>query len=206
MTRRSLTTRERVAGLRFPIRGRRVLLEPTTSKRVVELVRLLNEPSVSRWTLHMPYPYREEHAREWVRRTARNRRAGTSLGLSVVRRSDGRLLGGVGIHHIEEGGGRGEVGYWIGSEHRGRGYASEAVDLLVRTAFRRLGLHRIEARVFPGNRASQRVARRAGFRYECRLRDEVKKGGRWRATLLFSRLPSDRRPGPRRRVYARRRR
>jgi len=95
------------------------------------------------------------------------------------------------LHHLEEGGSSAEVGYWIGREHRGQGYATEAVNLLVRTGFSRLGLHRIEARIFPGNLASRRLAKRCGFRYEGRLRDEVKKNGRWRSTLLYSRLSSD---------------
>ncbi len=139
----------------------------------------------------MPYPYRARDARWWVRRTKKNRRKGRDLNLTIVRRADGTLLGGVGLHHLEEGGSSAEVGYWIGREHRGQGYATEAVNLLVRTGFSRLGLHRIEARIFPGNLASRRLAKRCGFRYEGRLRDEVKKNGRWRSTLLYSRLSSD---------------
>jgi ribosomal-protein-alanine N-acetyltransferase len=113
-----------------------------------------------------------------------------------VRRSDGEVLGGVGLHDLKEGDPCAEVGYWIGREHRGQGYATEAVSLLVRTGFTRLGLHRIEALVFPANVASRGVMRGCGFRYEGRLRDEARKDGRWRSTLLFARIASD--PPPRR--------
>jgi len=131
------------------------------------------------------------NAREFLRNTTRQRRTGRSLVLMVVRRQDGALLGGVGLHHLEERGDSAEAGWWIGKEHRGFGYATEAVDLLVRTGFRRLALHRVQAFVFPRNRASRAVARRCGFRYEGRLRDEARKGRRWVATLLFARLASD---------------
>ncbi|HKN06118.1 MAG TPA: GNAT family N-acetyltransferase [Thermoplasmata archaeon] len=191
MARRHSSPRRRIARLRFPLRGRRVELVPPGPEHIPAVVQLMGEPSVARMTLHIPYPYTKRDGRDWVRRTRMNRRSGRTLGLSVLRRSDGALLGGVGLHHLEEGGTSAEVGYWIGREHRGRGYATEAVNLLVRTGFRRLGLHRIEARVFPGNLASRRLARRCGFRYEGRLRDEVRKNGRWRATLLYSRLASD---------------
>lgn len=186
--------RRRIGRLNFPLSGRRVDLVLPAPGQLPEAVRLLSEPSVARWTLHIPFPYRERDGRDWIRRAAEGRRSGRSLGLMVVRRSDRRLLGGVGLHHFEEGGSAAEVGYWIGREHRGHGYASEAVDLLVRTGFTRLGLHRIEARVFPANLASRRVAERCGFHYEGRLRDEAWKDGHWRAILLFSRLVSD--PAP----------
>jgi len=205
------TPRYTLARLPLPLRGRRVDLTVPSVSQIPELERLLNEPSVSRWTLHMPYPYRERDARDWLKRSARSRRAGTSLGLTVVRRSDGAVLGGVGLHHLEPGGTSAEVGYWIGREHRGQGYAREAVARIVRTGFRDLGLHRVEARIFVSNVRSRRVAKRAGFHYEGRLRDEVWKQGRWRSVLLFSRLASDPTPfeprgrGPRAQPARRRR-
>lgn len=165
------------------------LLLPTAAE-VPETARLLNEPSVSRYTLHIPYPYRERHGRDWVRIAAKGRRTGRSLGLTVVRRADGAILGGVGLDDISENDSA-ELGYWIGREHRGKGYASEAVDLMVRTGFRRLGLFRIEALVFPANAASRRVLKKCGFRFEGRLRGEAWKNGRWQTTLLFARLRTD---------------
>ncbi len=177
--------------LPLPLRGRRVDLIAPTPREIPALTRLLNEPSIARWSLHMPFPYRRNDARMWIRRTRVNRRAGRSLGLTIVRRSDGQVLGGVGLHHLERGSYSGEVGYWVGREFRGHGYATEAVRVLVRTAFRDLGLHRVEARVFTANARSRRVAARSGFRYEGRLRDEVWKSGRWRSVLLYSCLASD---------------
>ncbi|MGA7476391.1 MAG: GNAT family N-acetyltransferase [Thermoplasmata archaeon] len=191
MPARPTSPRRRIARLRFPLHGRRVDLVLPVSAHVPAVVRLLNDPSVARWTLHVPHPYTKRDGRKWIRNATAGRRSGRWLGLTVVRRSDGEILGGVGLHDLETGRTRAEVGYWIGREHRGHGYATEAVNLLVRTGFTRLGLHRIEARVFPGNTASRGVARRCGFRYEGRLRDEVRKDGRWRATLLFARIASD---------------
>ena len=191
--------RARILSLRFPIRGRRVELALPDRDRIPELVRLLNEPSVARFTLTIPYPYTARDARAWIARAQRGRRAGEWLSLSVVRRSDGAILGGVGLHQFSERSARAEVGYWLGREYRGQGYAAEATELLLRVAFRELQLHRIEARVFPGNESSRSLARRCGFRYEGRLRDEVVKDGQWRSSWLFARLATDR-PGSRPRL------
>ncbi|HYA71477.1 MAG TPA: GNAT family N-acetyltransferase [Thermoplasmata archaeon] len=191
MARRSSPLRVRLTRLRFPIHGPRVDLVLPSSRHVPALVRLMEEPSVARGSLHIPYPYSVRDALAWVRATARDRRRGEALGLAIVRRANGELLGGALLHQFHEGSRRAEVGYWLGRKHRGQGYATEATRLLMSVGFDRLGLHRIEARIFPRNAASLRVVRRCGFRYEGRLRDEVQKDGRWRTTLLFARLASD---------------
>jgi len=197
MPHRGNSVERRIPRLRLPIRGRRIELVLPASDQIPSFVRLLNEPSVARWTLHMPYPYRERDGRDWVRRAGKGRRAGQALNLTIRRRSDEAILGGAGIHQISGDGSSAEVGYWLGKEYRGHGYAAEAVDLLARSGFRRLGIHRLEALIFPANAASRRLAQRCGFRYEGRLRDEVLKDGRWRATLLYARIASD--PPPARR-------
>ena len=59
--------------------------------------------------------------------------------------------------------GAAEIGYGILEEHRGRGYASEAVDAAVNWALQQHGVTRMEAETEPDNRASQRVLEKCGF-------------------------------------------
>jgi ribosomal-protein-alanine N-acetyltransferase len=56
----------------------------------------------------------------------------------------------------------------------------DGLELVLRHAFLGLGLHRIEANIQPGNRASISLARGAGFRREGFSRRYLKIGGRWR--------------------------
>jgi len=58
------------------------------------------------------------------------------------------------------------VGYWLGKEHTGNGYMTEALGLMMHHAFVTLGLHRLEANIQPHNEPSKAAARRAGFRLE----------------------------------------
>jgi [ribosomal protein S5]-alanine N-acetyltransferase len=60
-----------------------------------------------------------------------------------------------------------ELSYQIYAQaDRGQGYATQAVDLLVRYLFARLKVNRIRLIIHPGNRASCRVAEKCGFTLE----------------------------------------
>ena len=56
----------------------------------------------------------------------------------------------------------------------------EGIELVLRRAFLTLRLHRIEANIQPGNRASIALAAGAGFRREGFSPRYLKIGGRWR--------------------------
>ncbi|MFN8113996.1 MAG: GNAT family protein [Solirubrobacterales bacterium] len=55
------------------------------------------------------------------------------------------------------------VGYAAVTGHERRGLMTEALGLVLDEAFGRLGLHRIEANIQPGNAASIALVRRLGF-------------------------------------------
>lgn len=56
-----------------------------------------------------------------------------------------------------------EIGYGIAARHRGQGYATEALRLMVAEAFVRSDTPHVFATVNPANLASQRVLAKAGF-------------------------------------------
>ncbi|HLT78854.1 MAG TPA: GNAT family protein [Ferrovibrio sp.] len=108
-----------------------------------------------------------------------------------LRRSN-TLLGGITLSNLRRGASQcGELGYWIGLPHTGKGYMTEALALVVAHSFGPLKLHRLEAACVPENEASQRVLRRAGFRPEGVLREYLKIDGVWRDHRLYARLASD---------------
>ncbi|NJD99555.1 N-acetyltransferase [Thermococcus sp. LS1] len=89
---------------------------------------------------------------------------------AVIENSSRSLVGLVGLHKIDFHNGRAELGYFIGKEYWGRGYASEAVSLAVRYAFEWLNLRKVYAHVYESNGASIRILEKNGF----------KLAGRWR--------------------------
>jgi ribosomal-protein-alanine N-acetyltransferase len=79
-------------------------------------------------------------------------------------------------------------------EFAGRGYATEAVQLLVDYLFAGKKQHRIHLVIVPENAASRRVAEKCGFVLEGTVRGAFYNDGRNQDVLLYSLLKTDPRP------------
>lgn len=100
-----------------------------------------------------------------------------------------RLLGGTGLHGLDWGVRRFEIGYWIRASAQGHGYVSEAVRALTAMAFDHLRARRVEIRMDDTNRRSRAVAERCGFELEGILRnDSLTPAGEPRNTCVYARV------------------
>ncbi|VTS47311.1 acetyltransferase, GNAT family [Streptococcus porcinus] len=81
----------------------------------------------------------------------------------------------------------GELGYFIHNQHWRKGFAYEALSALVEASWKELGFHRLEAQISPGNRASQQLAEKLGFVYECRRPKFAFEDGQWVDQDIYSR-------------------
>jgi len=79
-----------------------------------------------------------------------------------------------------------EVAYIIDISQRGRGYATEAVQILVDFLFLTRKLERIQALIDVENMPSQKVIEKAGFLREGELRKAFWPRGEWRNAYLYS--------------------
>ncbi|MBI3548760.1 MAG: GNAT family N-acetyltransferase [Elusimicrobia bacterium] len=113
----------------------------------------------------------------FVRRASR---APRDTAFALVEPRTERLLGAAWLAEAPDGeDGRLRLSLWVRKARAGRGCATEAGRLLVEHAFRKLGAHRLYARIDPANRAGRAVIRKLGFRYEGCLREDKRLNGRW---------------------------
>lgn len=124
------------------------------------------------------------------------------LAVGIFERETGRYLGGSGLHRIEWEIPSFEIGYWVRVSEEGKGYVSEAVQLLVGLAFDHLNANRVFIKCDSNNARSTAVAKRLGFIHEATLRNSARTpAGELRDTLIFALTPADyqalpwRRPG-----------
>ena len=144
----------------------RLILRPYQIGDAADVELACNDPLTRRW-IPLPDPYDAAVARDWVTdQSHRLAAAGTGVNFAVLTRDGGRLIGGFGLHGIDDRDRQGEIGYWVAPWARGQGYAAESVRRIAQYAFDELRLGRIEVRVQPANAASHRVAAKAGCTYE----------------------------------------
>jgi ribosomal-protein-alanine N-acetyltransferase len=129
--------------------------------------------------LHRPWVYPPQTAEAAARAI---RAAGPSRQrLLVCRSGDGAIVGLVNLNEIVRGAFQSAyLGYYGFAPHAGQGYMTEGLGMVIGHAFRTLGLHRLEANIQPGNRASRALVRRLGFRREGFSPRYLRIGGRWR--------------------------
>lgn len=100
----------------------------------------------------------------------------------VVRRADtGAIAGFIHVSNIVRGLFQSAyLGYYGFAGHERQGLMRAGLALVVRTAFKDLKLHRLEANIQPHNKASIALVRSCGFSREGYSPRYLKIGGRWR--------------------------
>jgi len=81
----------------------------------------------------------------------------------AVRNEAGTLVGSINLTPDDENPTKAEIGYYLGVEHTGHGYMTEALRLLTEYAFNKLGYVELFGDVHPDNNASARVLEKAGY-------------------------------------------
>lgn len=106
----------------------------------------------------------------------------------LARDSAGQLVARVNLHRVRrEHFHCAELGYRVAESQGGKGYAGEAVRLVLLQAFGPLRLRRVEAQCRPDNRASMAVLRRNGFTQFGRSSRSFELSGQWHDTCHLER-------------------
>ncbi len=137
---------------------------------------LLGNWNVAHWVVRVPYPFRPEHAAAWIARSAEERAAGIGWPYLVTLREGGTMIGSMDLS-IEGDSTAGALGYWLGEDYWGQGYASEAAAAMIGFAFDMLKLSEVSANALPDNRRSIRVLEKAGMRHVgSQVEDTIERG------------------------------
>ncbi len=166
----------------------RLVLRPFHPTDAADVQRLANDREVAAGTLRLPHPYPDGLAEAWIATHDDDWRRGLAARFAITR--DGGLLGAIGLELTPEHD-QGELGYWLGRAHWGRGYATEAAQAVVAFGFRQLHLRRIQAHHFVRNPASGRVLLKAGLGSEGVRRGAFVKEGLAEDVVVYARLSDD---------------
>jgi len=137
------------------IKTERLVVRKIKNSDKERLVTLLGDFDVSKTLGTVPYPYAIADAEKWLE-TTRNQEFNLNIFLND------NLIGGVGLRlDADE---FYELGYWLGADYWGQGYATEAVKGLLDCAISKLQSPKIKANVDKENTTSAKVLEKMGFR------------------------------------------
>jgi len=125
----------------------RLVLRPFVAEDGSDIAHLIGDLAVCRWLTHVPYPYTQENALEFIARHA------DEANVYAVTYG-GALIGCVSI--------RQELGYWFGKPFWGQGYATEAARAALSAYFATMDAD-VRSGYHNGNAASQNVLTKLGF-------------------------------------------
>ena len=109
----------------------------------------------------LPWPYELRHAEFFVGTVVpKGWASGDDLTWAIREFASGALLGMIGWRRAS-----GDIGYWLGAPHRGRGLMTEATNGVLGWLFSELKLDGVAWECVVGNSASVSVARKAGFTF-----------------------------------------
>ncbi len=176
-----------------PLRGERVLLRPLEREHLARCVKWFNDPEVT-YFLGRDAPLSMSEEERWFK-DYRQKIDEEIYAIEV----GGEHIGNVGLHGIDRANRRATVGIVIGEKDLwSKGYGSDAMRTILRYAFERLRLHKVNLDVLDYNERAIRVYVKCGFVREGVRRDELWKRGRFASLVRMSILESEyREPSPR---------
>lgn len=182
----------------WPVRTARLSLRPAGPADADETWRYWRHAEVARWLPFAPGTLEEYRAKflqpERLAKTLVVELDGVVIGDLMLSVGDAWAQREVAERAKEV---EAELGYVLDPAYGGRGYATEAVEGLVRLCFEDLGLRRVTAGCFADNQASWRLMERIGMRREVHsLRESLHRSGEWLDGLGYALLVDEWRVRP----------
>jgi ribosomal-protein-alanine N-acetyltransferase len=156
-----------------------------------ELQRLAGAREIADTTVSIPHPYDLDHALAWIGQQRREAVRGRATNFAIRLLTGSQLIGSAGLRDIDPEHLQAELGFWIGREWWGQGYAREAAIAVIQFGFESLGLNRICAHHMTRNPAAGKVLQAAGMQREGLLRQRVRKWGIYEDVVLYGIVRDD---------------
>jgi RimJ/RimL family protein N-acetyltransferase len=171
--------------------GKDITLIPYDIKHAEQLTTAARESvaEVSPWLPWCHTDFTIEESKNWIELCTKTWNDGSAYQFVITDSRDGSYLGGCGLNQIRPMDKVANLGYWVRSSRVKHGIATAATLLLADFGFKELKFNRIEILAAVENKASQRVATKAGALREGILRNRLLLHGAVHDAVIFSLIP-----------------
>jgi RimJ/RimL family protein N-acetyltransferase len=170
------------------LKGKKVRLRPVKLGDTKMLHRWINNKAMNRF-LGAEIPISLAKERKKVRRMVKAKEAKHFI-IEVLDTKE--PIGMMSLHHIDKRHRRATTGAFIAyPKYRGKGYGADAKMALLKYAFFKLKLNRVESHAFPHNPRSVAYSLKCGYKKEGLLRQHLYKKGKYYDSVVLAVLKQD---------------
>ena len=175
----------------FPvIESERLILRQLTPEDAPDFFACQSEPEAFRYAGRSEEPSLES-ARHMLNILFQRHQEQTMLSWAIVLKENQRLSGRFQIEEWSDENHGAAVGYLLGKQYWGKGYASEALRAVIAYLFEQTTVNRIDTFACAENVASIRVMKKAGMRFEGLARQKRFAKGAFRDVKSYAILRED---------------
>jgi RimJ/RimL family protein N-acetyltransferase len=142
------------------------------------------DTEMARLSYWIPFPGSREHAKKWTSEEARAEPKGHNFRW-VIESLDGDFAGSIDTHACEPRSGTFEYGIAIQRQYWRKGFASEAIRLVLAYFFGELRYQKVTVHVYEFNEPSLRLHQKLGMCQEGRLRRMIYTAGAYHDEIIF---------------------
>jgi RimJ/RimL family protein N-acetyltransferase len=173
------------------LEGRRVTLRGFLIEDIQSIYGWLRRPEIARYLYSASLPKTLRETETYVEQQIGHVDP-LNRAFIIALRAEATSIGVTGCHNIDWPNRSAEIGIYIGEpEQLGKGYGTEAMELLLAYSFNELNLHRVFLRVFDFNSRAIESYRKCGFSEEGRLREVIFREGDYHDVLVMSILEEE---------------
>lgn len=168
----------------------RLLLTELKSTDIPMIVKYASNKKISDNTLNIPYPYLERDAIFWINLANQGFQNSTNLIFAIRLKTDRNFIGGMSLS-ITQQFKRAEIGYWIAEPFWRKGFATEAIQSVIKFGFENLDLNKLTSSHFAKNPISGKVMVNGGMKKEGHLKEHVQKNSEYQDLILYGLTKTD---------------
>jgi RimJ/RimL family protein N-acetyltransferase len=140
-----------------------IKLVPMEEHHLDDLMKYWNTPEMRRF-LGGFIPHTREHEREWIENMQIEMKRRSSFVFAIEQLPSNKFIGSIALHNIDWLSRSCSLGIAIHNEENwGRGFGTQAIELMVEFAWKSLNLRRIELTVHEFNERAKHVYEKLGF-------------------------------------------
>jgi RimJ/RimL family protein N-acetyltransferase len=143
-----------------------------------------SDTEMARLGWRIPFPRSTEQAKKWAEETAQVEPKDDNFRFAIET-LQGELVGTINVHGADRRNGTFEYGISLGRAHWRKGYATEAVTIVLAYYFGELCYQKCDALIYAFNEPSIQFHEKLGFQHEGRLRRFVFSQGQPHDAILM---------------------